>query len=134
MEAHRTFCNGKAQANPASLAAASVIQAIKRLEQLFQRIGWNAGTTISNPNDGVPTTRAIRHLQTNFDGRSLTRVTDGIPYYILNCTVEQGWISADTPAAKRNRAAYVAAPRLSFELRILGYAKNNFIQQNGRGR
>jgi hypothetical protein len=35
VEAHRTFRNGQAQANPTSLAAASVVQTVKWLEELF---------------------------------------------------------------------------------------------------
>src|SRR5580698_564843 len=133
MEAHRALRNSQTQTNPASLPAASIVQAIKRLEQLFERIRRNAGAAIGDSNHGLRDSAVLRLLQMNFDRCAFVRVTDGVADYILDRTVQQGCISAHSPDSGGNFAAYVATPRLRFELRIFRHIEHNVVEQNRRG-
>jgi hypothetical protein len=132
MEAHRSFRNGQAQTNPASLPAASIVQAVKGLEQLFQRIGGNAIAAIRDSHHRLHTAGSFRFLQMDCHCRAFAGVTDGIAHNIFDCTMEQGRISAYSPVPCGNFALHVAMPRLGLELRIFGYIEHNFIQQDGR--
>src|SRR5271167_344425 len=111
MEAYRAFGNGQAQTHTASLSAASIVQAVKRPEQLLQCFGGNAGTAIGNAHHRFrATSGAFVLLQMNLYRSAFASVTDGVADHVLDGAVQQGCISADSPASGGNFAAYVAMP------------------------
>jgi hypothetical protein len=99
MEADGAFGNGQTQTNAASLPASSIVQAVKRLEQLFQRIGGNAEAAIGDSDDRFLITAAFCPVQMDLNRRAFAGVADGVAHNILDRTVQQGCISADSPTS-----------------------------------
>jgi len=85
--------NRQAQTRAPGLAVAGIVQSIKRLEYLGQRLVGNAGARIQHANNNFCVVFvAVRRrlpLQSHLHRRTFSSIARGVPYHILHRAPEQ---------------------------------------------
>src|SRR5215213_11744100 len=108
---HGARGDGEAQAGPARLALARVLDPVERTEDFLNGLLGHAGPVVAHADDGAPFCANRLAAESDLDLRPLGRVRDGVADDVLDGAAEQ----LDGPARVARlagRDAHKAAARL----------------------
>jgi len=129
MQANGSLGDGKAQARSAGEAVARITHAIKRQENVAQRLLGDAASAIANGNYGDSISIRMRLLERDLDFGALIGVADRVADYVFDCAAQELAISEHRTTVYLGYADATAAA-LRFKISVGGDIQNHLIQRD----
>ena len=89
MQANRALGDGQSQSDAAGLAAAGIVDAIKRLKEFVERFFRHARTGVGNLDDSFRADCSLPALQSDLHVRAFACVVDSIAHHVFDGTSQQ---------------------------------------------